>query len=145
MLTLAIAAALAFNGMSSPSDDAEERQMEAVIEENDKAQTAALAFVTLVDAGDYAQSWKVAGPMFRSAVTADAWGAQVEPVRNQIGTLVSRELKSVEAHDSLPGAPAGEYRMVMFASDFSAAPNRVETVILSKDDGRWGVVGYFVR
>ncbi len=145
MFALALAAALAFNGSDHPPADKDTAQTQAVVAEDSKAETAALAFATLVDAGDYTESWKTAGPMFRSAVTADGWAAQVEPVRTQLGTLVSRELLAIEAHTSLPGAPAGDYRMVMFASDFSAAPNRTETVVLSKEDGRWGVVGYFVR
>ena len=145
MFAFALAAVLAFTGSDHPPADTDATEMEAAVDEDIKAETAALAFATLVDAGDYTESWKVAGPMFRSAVSAEGWAAQVEPVRTQLGTLVSRELLSVEAHDTLPAARAGDYRMVMFSSEFSAAPHRTETVILSKDDGRWGVVGYFVR
>ena len=145
MLALALAAALVLGGSDHPPTDAENANTQAAAAEDRKAETAALAFATLVDAGKYTESWEVAGPMFRSAVTADGWAAQVEPVRTQLGSLVSRELLAVEVHEHLPGAPAGAYRMVVFSSDFSAAPNRTETVVLNKEDGRCGVVGYFVQ
>ena len=45
----------------------------------------------------------------------------------------------------LPGAPEGDYRVITFDSDVSAAAGKVETVVLAKTEGRWGVVGYFIR
>ena len=45
----------------------------------------------------------------------------------------------------LPGAPAGDYRMISFDTAYSASPERVETVVMHKENGRWSVVGYFIR
>ena len=143
MFATAIAAALIF--ASAGTAEQGEDEVEAMMEESTEAQAEALAFVRLVDAGAYTQSWATAGPMFKSAVTAEGWEAQVKPVREPLGTLLSRDLKGVEAPASLPGAPKGEYRLIMFDTDYSAAQGLVETVVMRKDAGQWGVVGYFIR
>ena len=99
----------------------------------------------LIDAGEYTESWSEAGSMFKQAVTADSWAAQVAPIREPLGSLVSRTEKSIEARSDLPGAPAGDYRMISFDTAYSASPERVETVVMHKENGRWSVVGYFIR
>ena len=141
MFATAIAATLIF--ASAGTTEQGEGEVEAMMEQSTEAQAEALAFVRLVDAGAYTQSWECAGPMFKSAVTAEGWEAQAKPVREPLGSLVSRNLKAVEAPSSLPGAPEGEYRLVMFDTDYSAAQGTTETVVMRKDAGEWGVVGYF--
>ena len=83
--------------------------------------------------------------MFKQAVTADAWAAQVAPIRAPLGSVVSRTEKSIESQTELPGVPRGDYRLISFATDFSNASGRIETFVMAKDNGRWGVVGYFIR
>ena len=157
MLTAAIAAALALTTFA-PSDSGAtnevvsakptsggEKQMEATVRENALAVDAARSFARHVDAGDYTASWAEAGPMFKQAVTADAWAAQVAPIRAPLGPVVSRTEKSIESQTELPGVPRGDYRLISFATDFSNASGRIETFVMAKDNGRWGVVGYFIR
>ena len=153
MLAALIAATLAFTA-STPSDpiapgqvasEKGEETMENVVEENAVATEAARNWVRLIDAGEYTESWSEAGSMFKQAVTADSWAAQVTPIREPLGSLVSRTEKSIEARTDLPGAPAGDYRMISFDTAYSASPERVETVVMHKENGRWSVVGYFIR
>ncbi len=35
--------------------------------------------------------------------------------------------------------------MISFDTAYSASPERVETVVMHKENGRWSVVGYFIR
>jgi len=153
MLAALIAATLAFTA-STPSDpiapgqvasEKGEETMENVVQENVVATEAARNWVRLIDAGEYTESWSEAGSMFKQAVTADSWAAQVAPIREPLGSLVSRTEKSIEARSDLPGAPAGDYRMISFDTAYSASPERVETVVMHKENGRWSVVGYFIR
>ena len=83
--------------------------------------------------------------MFQQAVTAEAWAAQAAPIRTPLGAMVRRTEKSVESQTELPGAPRGDYRLISFTTDFANASDRTETFVMAKDDGRWGVVGYFIR
>jgi len=122
-----------------------ENQMEADLRETALALDAARSFARHIDAGDYTASWAEAGSMFKQAVTADAWAAQAAPIREPLGAMVSRTEKSIESQTELPGAPRGEYRLISFDTDFSNASGRSETFVMAKEDGRWGVVGYFIR
>ena len=153
MLAALIAATLAFTA-GTPSDpiapgqvasEKGEEAMENLVQENAVATEAARYWVRLIDAGEYTESWSEAGSMFKQAVTADSWAAEVTPIREPLGSLVSRTEKSIEARSDLPGAPAGDYRMISFDTAYSASPERVETVVMHKENGRWSVVGYFIR
>lgn len=106
---------------------------------------AARDWVALVDGRRWRDSWDAAGTLFRSQLTADQWQAAVEPVRQPLGSVVSREFQSVIRTDSLPGAPAGEYEVIEFATRFAQREKAVETIILTREGGAWKVVGYFVR
>lgn len=142
MFAAAIAAALFLS--SAGSSEAVEANRETTAQDA-VVETAARNWVRLIDAGDYAESWAQAGPMFQSAVTAETWAAQAAPVREPLGALVSRTIKTVSAHSALPGAPEGQYMIVTFATDFAEASGTTETVVMSLEDGRWGVVGYFIK
>ena len=145
MIALAIALALAATSSGTASHPTPEAP--AVAQAQDKAASdAALAWVAHVDKGDWNASWEAAGTAFRGAVTAKTWAAQVEPVRAPLGTVMTRSLKGVTAYDKLPGAPAGEYRIVEFDTKFSDAPtDAVETAVMVREGTGWSVVGYFIK
>ena len=105
---------------------------------------AARSFVRAVDAGEYEDSWAMAGSLFQSQVTAQQWADTVRPVRAQVGAVRSRSFAKVTATTQLPGTPAGNYEVVEFRSDFEKRPGAVETVVLAKEDGAWKTVGYFI-
>ena len=47
---------------------------------------------------------------------------------------------------SFPGAPDGEYSLLVFRSTFANKTDSRETVTLEREaDGNWRVIGYFVR
>jgi hypothetical protein len=110
------------------------------------AQEAAIAWLALVDGGQYAQSWDEAASAFRRAVDQPGWTRRVAAVRTPLGALRSRTLKSARYATSLPGAPDGEYVVLQFDATFEHKMTAVETVTPMKDtDGRWRVSGYFIR
>jgi hypothetical protein len=115
-------------------------------EQETKAVEAAKAWLALVDAGKYAESWDAAGAMFRAAVAKDQWVKMLQASRTPLGKLVSRAVKTKQYATSLPGAPDGQYVVVQFDTSFESKKNAVETVtpVLEKD-GAWRVVGYFIK
>ncbi|MBH5322789.1 helix-turn-helix domain-containing protein [Aurantiacibacter sediminis] len=118
----------------------------AATQTDGESREAAETFIALVDAGDYQGSWEAAGSFFQSKTTAEQWASLVEPVREPLGAVTSREIASVQRADSLPGAPDGEYEVLQFATVFEGRPQAVvETVIMLDSDEGWQVTGYFVR
>ena len=110
------------------------------------ATSAAQTWLTVIDHGDYAQSWQEASAFFRSAVTEDKWKSSLEIVRKPLGKLTSRKVKKAQFATSLPGAPDGQYVILKFASSFENKASAIETITPMMDtDGTWRVSGYYIR
>lgn len=110
------------------------------------AQAAALSWLALIDAGKYPESWSSAASLFRQKVSQATWQSSVAGVRDSLGALQSRTLRSATPKDSLPGAPDGHYVVLQFDATFAHKANAVETVTPMMDtDGQWHVSGYFIR
>jgi len=133
MILLITAAALAFwTGACSQSQKT--------------AEGAALDWLKLVDAGNYAQSWECGATILKNAVAKEQWLQILKDGRAPLGSLTSRELTSAEYQSGLPGAPRGEYYVIQFTSTFANRRSVTETVTPMLDkDGRWRVAVYYVK
>jgi hypothetical protein len=110
------------------------------------AQAAALAWLSLVDAGNYAQSWSSASSLFRQKVSQSQWQTAAAGARAPLGALKSRTLQSATPKSALPGAPDGQYLVIQFASSFEHKASAIETVTPMMDtDGKWHVSGYYIK
>ena len=112
----------------------------------DAARAAAESWLKVVDGGDYEASWDQAAELFKGAVTQDQWKQAVAGVRTPLGRLVSRNVKSSDYTEELPGAPDGQYVVIQFETVFEKKASAIETVTPMLDsDGKWRVSGYYVR
>jgi len=112
----------------------------------DLAQKSAEAWLALPDSGKYAESWDEAAGFFKSSISRDRWVDAMKSVRAPLGAVQSRKLKSATYTKSLPGAPAGEYVVIQYDTDFGKKASSVETITPMLDkDGRWRVSGYFIK
>jgi hypothetical protein len=110
------------------------------------AQPAAEAWLALVDAGDYGQSWSEAASFFKGSVDSAGWGKKLGAVRAPLGQVKSRTLKSSTPVTSAPGVPDGEYVVFQFATAFENKASATEVVTPMKDsDGQWRVSGYYIQ
>jgi len=132
-LVVALATTAAANGVN-------DEHPEAV------AQSAAVAWLALVDAGNYAASWDASATRFRESITREDWAARIGSLRGSMGALESRNLKSESFTHSLPRVPDGDYVVIRFSSSFANTRSAIETVTPMKDaDGTWRVAGYFIK
>jgi hypothetical protein len=115
-------------------------------EKGKAAVAAAEEWITMVDDGKYAESWKEAAQYFKNAVKQEQWEQSLRAVRNPLGKLISRKVKSKTYTTSLPGAPDGEYLVIQFKSSFENKKSAIETVTPMMDkDEKWRVSGYYMR
>ncbi len=111
-----------------------------------KAVAAATAWLALVDAGRYGESWDTAAAYFKNAVTKDNWVKMLGAARTPLGKVVSRTLASTKFATSLPGAPDGEYVVIQYTMVFENKAEAIETVTPMLDkDGIWRVSGYYIK
>lgn len=107
---------------------------------------AAKAWLSLVDAEKYAETWEEAAQYFRDAVPKDKWVQTMQAPRKPFGRNLSRDLKSKRYRTSLPGAPDGEYVVIQFKASFENKKSAIETITPMLDkDGKWRVSGYYMK
>jgi len=112
----------------------------------DEAVSAAKAWLKAVDSKKYDQSWDEAAKFFQGAVPKKTWVDQLNGVRTPLGPVIKRELKKATPHTSLPGAPDGEYVVMIFKASFKNKKSAVETITAMKQkDGNWRIAGYFIK
>jgi hypothetical protein len=117
---------------------------------NPEAEKAAVecsqAWLALIDAGKYAESWDEAAEYLRVAVGKEDFQKSLLPVMKPLGKMVSRKLKSKKYTTSLPGAPDGQYVIIQYDTSFENKKSAVETITPMLDkDGKWRVSGYYIK
>lgn len=115
-------------------------------EKENTAIAAAEKWLAMVDRAKYAESWKEAAELFRNAVQPEQWEQSMQAVREPLGKLILRKVKTKAYKSSFPGAPDGEYVVIQFETSFENKKAAVETVTPMMDkDGIWRVSGYYIK
>lgn len=111
-----------------------------------KALNAANKFLSLVDTGQYEKSYSETSSLFHAQITKQGWVSKISRARPIFGSVINRKMKKAEYLTSTPGAPDGEYFLVIFQTSFQNKAKAFEFVTTNKDiDGNWRVCGYFIR
>ena len=95
-------------------------------------------WLTLIDDGNFVQSWNEAAPAFKKSHSAAAWTSQATALRTPLGAVVSRDLKSVDLSRS-------RVAQVRYDTSFAHKSGAVETVTLAFGNGAWAVNGYSIK
>lgn len=109
------------------------------------ATNAAKAWLALVDAGNFAQSWTDSSGLMQTRISKADWIKAAQPIHDQLGPVQAREPAGVEMMKSLPGAPDGDYAIVHFKTKFAKKADAKETVTMMMDGGKWKSAGYFIQ
>ena len=135
-ITLAIGI-MSSSGFNIGSNSVEEK----IAHGNEVAQN----WLNLIDSSRYTDSWLETAQYFQNNVTEAEWEKTLQGVREPLGKILSRQLKSAEYTTSLPGVPDGEYVVIQYNTSFEHKKSAIETVTPMLDqDGKWKVAGYFI-
>lgn len=108
--------------------------------------TGSMAWLSLVDGENFAESWNQAAGFFKKAVTKEQWLNSMRTFRVPFGKVVARKLKSKQYTKTLPGAPDGEYVVIQYETQFEKKQSAIETVTSMLDkDGKWRISGYYIK
>jgi hypothetical protein len=125
--------------------------------------SAAKKWLLLVDAGDYAESWKETATFVQSNKTEADWSNYLTTNRTSLGKLISRQLVAsipLTFSNGVPTSPAvsdpitvsppvvpdGPYVFMQFESSFAEKKDAKEKVTFSLEkDGQWRAASYFIK
>jgi hypothetical protein len=109
-------------------------------------QTAAHAWLLLLDRRDWGTAWDASSGVFRQNVPLSTWMDNVPKLREPFGNFVERQPAEAHYKRTLAGYPDGDYVTVFFLTKFDKKPQVLETVTTVREpDGRWRVTGYTAR
>ena len=107
---------------------------------------AADAWLTRLDAGDYAGTWRDAAAPFQAAVDAAKWSSGIGDLRAKYGKMLSRKLLVSRFSTTMPGGPDGRYAFLQYVTNFEHKQGAIETIVPMLDkDGRWKISGYYIK
>jgi Protein of unknown function (DUF4019) len=109
-----------------------------------ETRTAALHWLQLVDAGDYAQAYEREPARLRTATTEAQFIRSMEGRRVPFGRVLSRRFIGAAFTRKLTGSPDGRYESILFRTSFEHKALAAERVILTHESRQWRVVDYRV-
>ena len=113
-------------------------------EREKEARAAALHWLQLVDAGDYAQAYEEEPARLRASTTDAQFIRSMEGRRAPFGRVLSRKFIGAAFTRKLTGSPDGRYESILFRTSFEHKALAAERVILTHESRQWRVVDYRV-
>jgi DNA-binding CsgD family transcriptional regulator len=139
MIALAIAA-LALSAAPQHRPATAAQSAPAPVAESPATQ-AARAWLALVDAEKWQESFAGTTQKFQTNNTYEMWHKASLEGRVPLGRALSRRLLSEE---DIPVPPAGN-QLVRFETDFANKPHATERLTLVQEGGTWKIVGYTIE
>jgi DNA-binding CsgD family transcriptional regulator len=141
MISLAIAAlALSAAPQHRPATAAQSAPAPVAVAEAPATQ-AARAWLALVDAEKWQESFAGTTQRFQTVNSYEMWHKASVEGRVPLGRVLSRRLVSAE---DIPGPPNGN-QLVRFEADFANKPHATERLTLVQEGGTWKIVGYIIE
>lgn len=135
--------------VSAPAQPANQQAIsdDAKLQQNiEMSQAETLAWLGLVDKGQYGDSWSRGSLMFRNTIKKDEWIKAMEKIRKPLGALVARSNLDIRTAKDPHGLPAGDYMVFFYKSSFAHQNEAFELVTLVQEsDGQWRVLTYQVN
>lgn len=117
------------------------------IKPDPQAVVTANKWLSVVDAGSYAESYAMFPKRIRSGGDANEkdWIAYLRAKRAPLGRAVSRKFVKAWFSRTLPGSPDGYYEIFHYNTSFQRKTQAAESMTLTKESGHWQVSGYRFR
>ena len=144
LLIAAVALSSAFNGGATSGEKAAAPAATISSAAASASLSSAREWLTLLDRQRWEDSWLTAAAPFKSQIRSADWASTIQSVRRPLGTVSSRTFLNVTKAGLLPNAPAGEYEVIRFQTDFAHKRGAVETITLAREHADWKVAGYFI-
>ena len=109
---------------------------------SDAALVAANAWIALIDAGKYIESYEAGCAEFHQKVEQSKWVLVLKAFRPAYGKVVSRRETSHVIQENGINGLDGECVVITYDTSFSRLPDGFEQVILKLENGKWRGAAY---
>jgi len=118
-----------------------------VVRPDPQALSAASKWLSVVDAGNYAQAYEMLPARIRAGGDAleKQWVGSYRARRTPLGRMLSRKFVKAGFSRTLLGSPDGYYEFFLYKSSFQRKAQAIESITLTKESGHWQVSGYRFR
>jgi hypothetical protein len=115
-----------------------------IVTADPQAVVAATRWLTIADAGNYAQAFrKFPRRLLAGGPAAEAqFVAELKSHRTPLGRPVRRILVRARFSNTMAGGPDGNYEFLDYKTSFQHKAEALEIVTLTKESGHWVVSGY---
>ena len=145
-LKLLVTALVLFHPIQIHAEDVAPAGRPALQNLQDASQKTVEVWLKFVDAGDAKNSWVVASSLLKIQVGEEQWEKSLTSLRDVFGLAIARKLLNAQYTTTVPGAPDGQYVVMVYQTAFEKKEAALETVTLMLDsDGSWRVGGYFIQ
>jgi len=126
-------------GTAATADDVTDRSSAVTA-----ATEEATHWLATLDEHHFSDSWSAAAAVMKEGRTEKDWVEDIAGSREMLGKTVMRQLRHAEYASSVRGAPEGSYVTAEYLTQFSKAPPALETLLLTREEGRWRIAGYSI-
>lgn len=98
-----------------------------------------------VDGGNYGSSWDQGASIFKLTMPRDEWNTYLGKVRQPLGSVSNREVIDQRVSKDPKGLPKGDYMVMIYNTKFSSGTSATELVTLQNEEGKWKVMGYYIK
>jgi len=118
-----------------------------VVKPDPQAVAAATKWLSVVDAGNYAQAYAMLPARIRSGGDAleKQWLDSYRARRTPLGGTLPRKFAKAYFGRTLQGSPDGYYEFLYYKTSFQHKAQAIESVVLTKESGHWQVSGYRIH
>ncbi len=113
-----------------------------VVRPDQQAIATATKWLSMVDTGEYAESYSMFPARIRSGGFEKNWIGYLRAKRAPLGRPLSRKFVKAQFTKTLPGSPDGYYEFFTYHTSFQHKTQAAEQVTLTKESGHWQVSGY---
>ncbi|BEQ17125.1 DUF4019 domain-containing protein [Desulfoferula mesophila] len=114
--------------------------------EGERARETALRWLELLDRGDYDSAYYDAAPLLQRALTLEKWRQTMSALAAKTGPAQEHQFLHGRPAQDLPGAPKGQYYLLVYKPRFAKQPDLLEQVaLIKKSGGQWRVAGYYLK
>ena len=114
-------------------------------EARESSDAFAAEVLALIDSGRQQELWSVVSRLVVASTDERLFLKRIFGIREAHGAVISRRHQTNWEREWVNAAPEGEYRQIIYWTEFEHEKNAEEYLLVSREDGVWRLISYRLR